>query len=134
MAVTETETANEMANDRNEVESKESKEAEQTSGQNDAREGSEEVEFEIGKPLSCKWSTGTGARISCVCDYSADLRSKALEQVNLSPRVVPSPIWNKLPIPSPRPSPKVRLSPRFQYMGIPTPTGVVSPLPLPLMH
>ncbi|XP_042444842.1 IQ domain-containing protein IQM1-like [Zingiber officinale] len=122
IAVAVTEVVNEMANDRNEVESKE--EVEQPSEQNNAREGSEEVVFEIGKPLSCKWSTGTGARISCVCDYSADLRSKALEQVNLSPRVVPSPIWNKFPIPSPRPSPKVRLSPRFQYMGIPTPTTV----------
>nr|CAD1824275.1 unnamed protein product [Ananas comosus var. bracteatus] len=52
----------------------------------------------------------------------ADLQSKALEQVNLSPRVVPSPNGNKFPIPSPRPSPKVRLSPRLQYMGIPSPT------------
>ncbi|XP_074574336.1 IQ domain-containing protein IQM4-like [Curcuma longa] len=110
------EAVTEVVNDRNEVENKE---AEQPSEQN-----KEEVAFDIGKPLSCKWSTGTGARISCVCDYSADLRSKALEQVNLSPRVVPSPIWNKVPIPSPRPSNKVRLSPRFQYMGIPTPTGV----------
>lgn len=128
-----TETENVIANERNEVERKESEEAEQSSEQNDAREGSEEVQFEIRKPLSCNWSTGTGARISCVCDYSADLRSKALEQVNLSPRVVPSPIGNKVPIPSPRPSPKVRLSPRFQYMGIPTPTGL-SPAAIALMH
>lgn len=73
-------------------------------------------------PLSRKWSTGNGARIGCVRDYPLDLQTKALEQVNLSPRVVPSPTsCNRIPIPSPRPSPKVRLSPRLQYMGVPTP-------------
>ncbi|WOL19362.1 IQ domain-containing protein IQM1 [Canna indica] len=78
---------------------------------------------EFGKPLSCKWSTATGARIGCVRDYPVDLQSKALEQVHLSPRVVPSPSGNhRVPIPSPRPSPNVRLSPRLQYMGIPSPT------------
>lgn len=78
--------------------------------------------LELGRRLSCRWTTGTGARIGCVRDYPVDLQSMALEQVNLSPRVAPSPVGVKLPIPSPRPSPKVRLSPRLQYMGIPTPT------------
>lgn len=78
--------------------------------------------FELGRRLSCKWTTGAGPRIGCVRDYPAELQSRALEQVNLSPRVIPSPIGNKVPIPSPRPSPKVRLSPRLAYMGIPTPT------------
>ncbi|XP_072993264.1 IQ domain-containing protein IQM1-like [Typha latifolia] len=76
----------------------------------------------LGRRLSCKWTSGIGARIGCVRDYPPDLQFKALEQVNLSPRVVPSPRGTKVPIPSPRPSPKVRLSPRLQYMGIPTPT------------
>ncbi|CAL9049050.1 unnamed protein product [Musa banksii] len=80
------------------------------------------VALELGRRLSCRWTTGTGARIGCVRDYPVDLQSMALEQVNLSPRVAPSPVGVKLPIPSPRPSPKVRLSPRLQYMGIPTPT------------
>ncbi|KAJ4749860.1 Calmodulin-binding protein [Rhynchospora pubera] len=76
----------------------------------------------VVSPLSRKWSTGNGARIGCVRDYPLDLQSKALEQVNLSPRVTPSPTsYNRIPIPSPRPSPKVRLSPRLQYMGIPSP-------------
>ncbi|WOL20398.1 IQ domain-containing protein IQM1 [Canna indica] len=73
--------------------------------------------------LSCKWTSATGARIGCVRDYPVDLQSRALEQVNLSPRVAPpSPSGSKVvPIPSPRPSPKVRLSPRLQCMGIPSP-------------
>ena len=78
--------------------------------------------FDLGRRLSCKWTTGAGPRIGCVRDYPADLQFRALEQVNLSPRVVPSPIGNRVPIPSPRPSPCVRLSPRLAYMGIPTPT------------
>ncbi|THU62512.1 hypothetical protein C4D60_Mb01t05920 [Musa balbisiana] len=79
------------------------------------------VALELGRRLSCRWTTGTGARIGCVRDYPVDLQAMALEQVNLSPRVAPSPVGVKLPIPSPRPSPKMRLSPRLQYMGIPTP-------------
>ncbi|KAJ6840672.1 IQ domain-containing protein IQM1 [Iris pallida] len=79
--------------------------------------------FEMQRRLSCKWSTGAGPRIGCVRDYPADLQFKALEQVNLSPRVTPSPMGScRVPIPSPRPSPKVRLSPRLAYMGFPTPT------------
>lgn len=77
--------------------------------------------FEFRQRLSCKWSTGHGPRIGCVRDYPADLQCKALEQVNLSPRIIPSPAGNRAPIPSPRPSPKVRLSPRLAYMGFPSP-------------
>ncbi|WVZ69994.1 hypothetical protein U9M48_018703 [Paspalum notatum var. saurae] len=79
---------------------------------------------------SFKWSTPTGARIGCLRDYPAGLQSMALEQVNLSPRVAaPSP--RLLPIPSPRPSPKMRLSPQLQYMGLPTPTGARLPVHSP---
>ncbi|KAL6005927.1 hypothetical protein ACLOJK_039972 [Asimina triloba] len=77
--------------------------------------------FHQGQPLSCKWTTGAGPRIGIVRDYPAELQFKALEQVNLSPRVVPSPSGNHGPIPSPRPSPKIRLSPRISCMGLPSP-------------
>lgn len=77
---------------------------------------------ELGERLPCKWTSAAGARIGCVRDYPTDLQSKALEQVNLSPRVAASPSGHRAPVPSPRPSPKVRLSPRLQYMGIPRPT------------
>ncbi|KAI5415196.1 IQ domain-containing protein IQM1 [Lathyrus oleraceus] len=82
--------------------------------------------FNATRRLSCKWSTGAGPRIGCVRDYPEHLQSKALEQVNLSPR--PSSIrLNKYgPIPSPRPSPKVRMSPRFVYMGLPSPRTPIS--------
>jgi hypothetical protein len=83
---------------------------------------------------SFKWATAAGARIGCVRDYPADLQSMALEHVNLSPRVVPSPSANRLPIPSPRPSPRIRLSPRLHYMGLPTPTGRRLPIPSPEMR
>ncbi|CAN8284356.1 unnamed protein product [Cochlearia groenlandica] len=80
--------------------------------------------FELAKRLSCKWSSGVGPRIGCVRDYPMDLQSQAFEQVSLSPRIspgsarFPSPYG---PIPSPRPSPRVRVSPRLAYMGIPSP-------------
>ncbi|KAL1832008.1 hypothetical protein ACET3Z_001659 [Daucus carota] len=45
--------------------------------------------FQLGKQLSCKWSTGAGPRIGCVRDYPSGLQSHALEQVNLSPRSAP---------------------------------------------
>lgn len=77
--------------------------------------------FDLGKRLSCKWTSGTGPRIGCVRDYPAELQSRALEQVNLSPRVTPGMLGHYGPIPSPRPSPKVRLSPRLAYMGLPSP-------------
>ncbi|KAJ9701975.1 hypothetical protein PVL29_003958 [Vitis rotundifolia] len=77
--------------------------------------------FDLAKRLSCKWTSGVGPRIGCVRDYPADLQSQALEKVNLSPTDTPSHFRNRFPIPSPRPSPKVRVSPRLAYMGIPSP-------------
>uniref|UniRef100_A0A5B6ZY02 Calmodulin-binding family protein n=1 Tax=Davidia involucrata TaxID=16924 RepID=A0A5B6ZY02_DAVIN len=87
----------------------------------------EPLAFNLAKRLSCKWSTGAGPRIGCVRDYPTELQFRALEQVNLSPRVASGPIGNYGPIPSPRPSPKVRLSPRLVYMGLPSPR---TPIPI----
>ncbi|KAL0459875.1 UNVERIFIED_CONTAM: IQ domain-containing protein IQM2 [Sesamum latifolium] len=42
--------------------------------------------YQLGKQLSCKWSTGAGPRISCLRDYPSGLQCHALEQVKLSPR------------------------------------------------
>ncbi|KAG8657747.1 IQ domain-containing protein IQM2 [Manihot esculenta] len=42
--------------------------------------------FQLGRKLSCKWTTGAGPRIGCVRDYPSGLQFRALEQVNLSPR------------------------------------------------
>ncbi|CAH2077097.1 unnamed protein product [Thlaspi arvense] len=78
--------------------------------------------FDSSKRLSCKWSSGVGPRIGCVRDYPMELQAQALEQVSLSPRVSPANSYG--PIPSPRPSPRVRVSPRLAYMGIPSPRAV----------
>ncbi|KAE8700336.1 heat stress transcription factor A-2-like [Hibiscus syriacus] len=75
--------------------------------------------FNSPKRLSCKWTTAVGPRIGCVRDYPTDLQSKALEQVNLSPRVTPGFTFG--PIPSPRPSPRIHLSPKIAGMGLPSP-------------
>ncbi|XP_065851242.1 IQ domain-containing protein IQM1 [Euphorbia lathyris] len=83
------------------------------------------LEFEMSKRISCKWSSGIGARIGCVRDYPQELQNLALEQLNLSPRPLNSSNYqhhNRLPIYSPRPTPKIRVSPRLSYMGLPTPT------------
>ncbi|XP_058189075.1 IQ domain-containing protein IQM1-like [Rhododendron vialii] len=77
--------------------------------------------FELAKRLSCKWTSGVGPRIGCVRDYPTDLQSLALEKVNLSPKVTTGMPWSIGAIPSPRPSPKVRISPRLAYMGFPSP-------------
>lgn len=77
--------------------------------------------FDLAKRLSCKWTSGIGPRIGCVRDYPMDLQSQALETVNLSPRCTLSQPKNSYPIPSPRPSPKIRVSPRLAYMGLPSP-------------
>nr|XP_043608354.1 IQ domain-containing protein IQM2-like [Erigeron canadensis] len=45
--------------------------------------------FQLGRQLSCKWSTGVGPRIGCLRDYPTELQSHALEQANLSPRSAP---------------------------------------------
>ncbi|KAG6428597.1 hypothetical protein SASPL_112849 [Salvia splendens] len=81
----------------------------------------DKLEYSFAKRMSCKWSTGAGPRIGCVREYPTELQTRALEQVNLSPRVVNGGIGNYGPIPSPRPSPKLRLSPRVSYMGLPSP-------------
>ncbi|KAM6559275.1 hypothetical protein CsatA_028514 [Cannabis sativa] len=84
--------------------------------------------FDMAKRLSCKWTSGVGPRIGCVRDYPQELQSRALEQVNLSPKVNHGG-YGSIPIPSPRPSPKIRVSPRLSYMGLPSPrvTGLPSP-------
>jgi len=81
------------------------------------------------RAVVAKWTSGAGARIGCVRDYPAELQSRALEQVNLSPNRPAQPWAGKAPIPSPRPSPRIRLSPRVQYMGVPavSPAGVRPP-------
>lgn len=75
------------------------------------------VVFELVKPLSCKWTTGVGPRIGCVRDYPTELQKKALEQVKLTADA----IVKRVPIPSPRPIPKIRVSPGLAYMGLPCP-------------
>lgn len=77
--------------------------------------------IDIPKRLLCRWSSGVGPRIGCVKEYPAELQARALEQVNLSPRPTPGFFGSSFPIPSPRPSPKIRMSPRLSYMGIPSP-------------
>ncbi|KAG6468593.1 hypothetical protein ZIOFF_073281 [Zingiber officinale] len=42
--------------------------------------------YQLGKKLSCRWTTGAGPRIGCVRDYPSELQFRALEQLNLSPR------------------------------------------------
>ncbi|XP_022927200.1 IQ domain-containing protein IQM2-like [Cucurbita moschata] len=42
--------------------------------------------YQLGRQLSCKWTTGAGPRIGCVRDYPVELQIRALEQVSLSPR------------------------------------------------
>ncbi|PSR90260.1 IQ domain-containing protein [Actinidia chinensis var. chinensis] len=42
--------------------------------------------YQLGKQLSCKWTTGAGPRIGCVRDYPSKLQFSVLEKVNLSPR------------------------------------------------
>ncbi|KAG6513398.1 IQ domain-containing protein IQM6-like [Zingiber officinale] len=42
--------------------------------------------YQLGKKLSCKWTTGAGPRIGCVRDYPSELQFQALEEVNISPR------------------------------------------------
>ncbi|EES19190.1 hypothetical protein BDA96_09G077200 [Sorghum bicolor] len=86
---------------------------------------------ELGKNhLTCRWSTGTGPRIRCVRDYPQDLQSRALEHVNLSPRLAGSPPSRKRdPVPSPRPSPAMILSPRLASVGFQPQTVVSLTLP-----
>ncbi|KAG6624447.1 IQ domain-containing protein IQM1-like [Carya illinoinensis] len=82
--------------------------------------------FNPSKRMSCKWTSPVGPRIGCVRDYPIELQSQALEQVKLSPKVSPGRSGNCVPIPSPRPSPKIRVSPRLAYMGFPSPRVLVN--------
>ncbi|XP_066367532.1 IQ domain-containing protein IQM1-like isoform X2 [Miscanthus floridulus] len=85
---------------------------------------------DLGKNhLTCRWSTGTGPRIRCVRDYPQDLQSRALEHVNLSPRLTGSPSRKRDPVPSPRPSPAMILSPRLASVGFQPQTAVSLTLP-----
>lgn len=89
----------------------------------------QEPKFDPANRLSCKWASGVGPRIGCVRDYPMELQFKALEKVNLSPNNVTQggPPRSTFPIPSPRPSPRVRMSPRLAYMGLPSPR-ITAPL------
>lgn len=80
---------------------------------------------DLSRRLPCKWASGLGPRIGCVRDYPVNLQCKALEQVNLSPKVPLNRRGSCAPIPSPRPSPKIRVSPRLAFMGLPCPTVLV---------
>ncbi|KAK1434219.1 hypothetical protein QVD17_11138 [Tagetes erecta] len=79
------------------------------------------VTRELGNMKSPRWTSGAGPRIGCVRDYPTKLQFQALEQVNLSPRQVTTvnnvTYSSKRPIPSPRPSPRVHLSPRLACYG-----------------
>ncbi|KAI3518682.1 hypothetical protein L1887_07491 [Cichorium endivia] len=50
----------------------------------------ESTSLQLGRQLSCKWSTGAGPRIGYLRDYPSELQSHALEQANLSPKSAPS--------------------------------------------
>ncbi|OMO70748.1 IQ motif, EF-hand binding site [Corchorus capsularis] len=90
------------------------------------KEGNGEKNSKMGKPINCKlWSSGLGPRIGCVRDYPAQLQFKALEQVHLSPRVKPGGL-SCGPIPSPRPTLNVHLSPRLAYLGLVSPRVRIS--------
>ncbi|KAG5112614.1 hypothetical protein JHK82_035883 [Glycine max] len=81
--------------------------------------------FNLSKRLPCKWFTGAGPRIGSVRDYAGHLQSRALEQVNLFPRPTSARLSSYGPIPSPRPSPKVRMPPRLAYIGLPSPRNPI---------
>ncbi|RWW64427.1 hypothetical protein BHE74_00028341 [Ensete ventricosum] len=86
-------------------------------------EGNEiETTVRSANHLVRKWTTGVGPRIRCVRNYPTDLQFKALEQVSLSPRSVPSPVGNNGPIPSPRPNYGMMLSPSLAGIHLPSPT------------
>ncbi|KAL2345203.1 hypothetical protein Fmac_006488 [Flemingia macrophylla] len=65
--------------------------------------------YQLGHQLSLKWSTGAGPRIGCVADYPIELRTQALEMLNLSPKIPPTPSsymrMCDLVLPSPYPTP-----------------------------
>ncbi|KAL8168165.1 hypothetical protein V2J09_009664 [Rumex salicifolius] len=65
--------------------------------------------YQLGKQLQRKWSTGAGPRIGCIADYPVELRFKALEFTELSPRwrpPTPSPFKRNAGLGSPLGSPR----------------------------
>ncbi|TYK03696.1 IQ domain-containing protein IQM1-like [Cucumis melo var. makuwa] len=71
-----------------------------------------------------KWTTGVGPRIGCVREYPTNLQFQALEKLKLSPRIpnIQQHTYNSnFPIPSPRPSPRIHMSPRLASMVLPSP-------------
>jgi hypothetical protein len=73
--------------------------------------------FQLGKQLSCKWTTGAGPRIGCVRDYPSELQFQALEQVNLSPR---SASVSRLCFSSSSQTQTPQMSPLWRGMSLPT--------------
>ncbi|WZY95625.1 hypothetical protein YC2023_067954 [Brassica napus] len=73
--------------------------------------------FQLGKQLSCKWTTGAGPRIGCVRDYPSELQFQALEQVNLSPR---SASVSRLCFSSLSHTQTPQMSPLWRGMSLPT--------------
>ncbi|KAJ4898045.1 calmodulin-binding family protein [Raphanus sativus] len=72
--------------------------------------------FQLGKQLSCKWTTGAGPRIGCVRDYPSELQFQALEQVNLSPR---SAFGSRLYFSSSSRTQRHQMSPLWRGMSLP---------------
>ena len=88
----------------------------------------EASKLEEAKILSRNWTTGVGPRIGCVREYPTKLQLEALQQLHLSPRVSYTKlVAGKAPIPSPRPSPKIHLSPKLVCMGIQSPRIHIAP-------
>ncbi|KAE8665106.1 TMV resistance protein N-like [Hibiscus syriacus] len=63
--------------------------------------------YQLGKQLSCKWTTGAGPWFGCVRDYPSELQFRALEQVSLSPSSSGNPKLYFSPRPASSLSPKV---------------------------
>lgn len=67
--------------------------------------------YQLGKQLSCRWTTGAGPRIGCVRDYPSELQLRALEQVSLSPRSTPHSWHHCYPNVTAEPSPRIVMPP-----------------------
>ncbi|KAE8674977.1 TMV resistance protein N-like [Hibiscus syriacus] len=81
--------------------------------------------YQLGKQLSCKWTSGAGPRIGCVREYPSELQFRALEQVNLSPR---SASYQKVYF-SPRPTSS--LSPKVSIPAVSSEEMRIQSLPVP---
>ncbi|KAL5720277.1 hypothetical protein ACHQM5_012956 [Ranunculus cassubicifolius] len=67
--------------------------------------------YQLGKQLSCKWTTGAGPRIGCVRDYPSELQFRVLEQVSLSPRSAARSRLHSSPLSTLWPSPRLPPTP-----------------------